>query len=110
MDINYKLLLTYNIKEFRLEEYYRFILQEFLPRARSIGLLMSDVWQTAYGNYPSRLVVFIAPHSDDSLKKALETDTWDSIETKLGEFVTDYERRIIRHKPGFQFFMPQREK
>ena len=101
-----KLLLAYNIKDLREEEYYRFILQEFLPRAEQIGLVMRVGWQTAYGNYPSRLLEFIAD-DDTTLRQALRTDTWDSIETKLGEFVTAYERRMVLEKPGFQFFIPQ---
>jgi len=104
--MNLKLLLAYNVKEHRLDDYYRFVMQEFLPRAEQIGLVMRVGWQTVYGNYPSRLLEFMS-EDDQTLRQALQTDTWDSIETKLGEFVTDYERRTVLHRPGFQFFIPQ---
>lgn len=106
---NLKILLAYNVREQRFEEYYRFIMQEFLPRAQQVGLYMTGGWQTLYGNYPSRLIVLEAKEPD-ALESALGSDTWDSIETKLGEYVTDYERRTVRSRPGFQFFIPQRSR
>ena len=104
--MNLKVLLAYNVKEHRFEEYYRYIMQEFLPRAQRIGLYMTGGWETLYGDYPSRLIVLEAQNVG-SLDEALTSDTWDSIETKLGEYVSDYERRVVQAKPGFQFFIPQ---
>ena len=105
----FKLLLAYNIKEYRQDEYYHFIINEFLPRAKRVGLLLSNVWQTMHGNYPSRLVEFLT-EDEETMQSALSTETWDSIETKLSEYVTDYERRIVRGKCSFQFFIPSTTK
>ncbi len=101
-----KLLLAYNVREHRAEDYYRFVQTEFLPRAQAIGLVMTEGWQTAYGHYPSRLLAF-ASQTDEQLRVALASDEWDSIETKLGEFITDYEKRVVYARPNFQFFKPE---
>jgi len=101
-----KLLITYNVREHRTQDYFNFLRTEFLPRAQAIGLVMTEGWQTLYGNYPSRLLAF-ASQTDDQLRAALAGDEWDSIETKLGEFVTDYEKRIVHARPNFQFFIPE---
>jgi hypothetical protein len=104
-----KLLLTYDIKEHRKAEYYHYIVHEFLPRAQSLGLYLESVHETVYGNYPNRLVSFVA-RDVDTMARALHGDVWDSIETKLGEFVTDYEKRLVNFKRSFQFFLPRRKR
>ena len=104
-----KLLLTYDIKAHRREEYYHYIIHEFLPKAQELGLLLEAVYETVHGNYPNRLVSFVA-RDRDTMQAALRHDIWDSIETKLGEYVTDYEKRMVRFKHSFQFFTPRRNR
>lgn len=104
--MSHKLLISYDVKEYRLEDYYRFVMGEFLPRLQMLGLAMTEGWQTIHGNYPSRLLVFEARNSK-SLHKALDSDVWDSVETKLKEFIVHYEKRVVKAKPNFQFFIPQ---
>jgi hypothetical protein len=104
-----KLLLAYDIKPYRLEEYYQFILGEFLPRASALGLKIKHSWHTAYGNYPERLVEFVAK-DEETIKAVLSHEVWDTIETRLGEYVTDYEKQIVPLRPNFQFFIPRRRK
>lgn len=101
-----KLLLAYDVKEFQEEAYYQFIIHEFLPRAEVMGLKWRFTWQTAYGDYPSRLVEFLA-QDEKTMRQALKNSEWDSIETKLGEFVDNYEKRVVRDREDFQFFIPQ---
>jgi hypothetical protein len=99
-------MVTFDIKEHRVEEYYQYIMGEFLPRAQSLGLMLTDVYQTAYGEYPARMITFVAK-DEETMNTALESDVWDSIETKLDEYVFNYEKRIVQLKKNFQFFLPK---
>jgi len=103
MDI--KLLLSYDIKEHRAEEYYRFIMGEFLPRVQTMGLVMAEGWQTVYGDYPARLMAFVAAEGTHLLP-VIQSDEWQTLETRLDEFVENYEKMIVPIKPNFQFFIP----
>jgi len=98
-----KLLLSYNIRPKRMEEYYRFVMGEFLPRMQTLGLVMTEVWRTIHGDYPSRLVAF-ASQDETVMRHALSSDEWDALETRLEEFVVDYEMRVVPARPHFQFF------
>ena len=60
MSAQVKLLLSYNIRSGKENAYRRFVLEEFLPKARELGLVPTDAWHTAYGNYPTRLIGFAA--------------------------------------------------
>lgn len=96
------MLLTYNIVPERQEIYLRFMLNEFIPTLQSLGLENAGVWHTAYGNYPMRLLVFVAEDSD-AMARAMASDLWEEMEEKLKTLVTDYTRRIVPFDPGFQF-------
>ncbi len=96
-----KMLLTYNIPPEHQEEYMQFMVNIFVPTLQRIGLENMGVWHTAYGNYPIRLLVFVAEAQE--MKAALAGDTWKQMEARLKEYVTDYARRIVPFEPGFQF-------
>ncbi|MBI5303359.1 MAG: hypothetical protein HY868_14585 [Chloroflexi bacterium] len=95
------LLMTYNIIPLTQEDYMRFMVNVFMPMLQNIGLTNAGVWHTAYGNYPMRLLVFVA--DEDALKRALASETWGDMESKLKTFVEDYTLRVAPFRPGFQF-------
>lgn len=97
-----KLLLSYNIRSGHENAYRRFVMEEFLPKAQEMGLTPTDAWHTAYGNYPTRLIGFVA---DDLLTvhRAMETDEWQSLMARLEGFTGGVTRRVVRFKGGFQW-------
>lgn len=104
-----KLLLSYNIKQNREAEYYRYVLGEFLPELQSIGLIMDEGWHTAYGNYPIRLIVFRTQDGVE-MTDVLISEQWSRGKEKLLKFVHDYEERVVPARNVFQFFIPSNRK
>ena len=96
-----KMLLSYNIMPQHQEEYMQFAVQTFVPTLQRIGLENQGVWHTAWGDYPMRLIVFVA--EADDMRDAVTSDTWEHMESQLKQYVTDYSRRIVPFQPGFQF-------
>jgi hypothetical protein len=107
--MEYKLLVTYNIKPNREAEYYRYVLGEFLPRLQNIGMLMTEGWHTAYGNYPVRLLVF-RTNDDIDIEEAMASEEWIDGKNTLLKLVADYEERLVPAKNSFQFFVPESSK
>ena len=97
-----KLLLAYDILPDHQDEYMNFMVNIFVPTLQRIGLANAGVWHTAYGDYPSRLIVFV---SDDepTMERALAGKTWKDLEGRLKQHVRDYTRRVVPFQPGFQF-------
>ncbi len=89
-----RLLLSYNIIPQYQQEYMNFVINEFLPALETIGLKNAGVWHTVYGNYPIRLLVFVS-EDPSAMKRALATDKWENMESRLKTFVTDYTRRVV---------------
>lgn len=97
-----KMLVSYDVVAELQQGYYEFVLGEMIPTAQSMGLQLSEAWHTAYGNYPIRLNGFVA-NDRAALDRILATPEWKTLEEKLKRFVTDYQRKIIPYREGFQF-------
>ncbi|MBI4674520.1 MAG: hypothetical protein HY741_22980 [Chloroflexi bacterium] len=97
-----KLLLEYDIPDEVQETYYRFVTGEFVPQVNRIGLELAEVWETVYGDYPRRLIVFVAQDSA-ACTEALCSEKFQRLERKLVRFVKNYSKRIVPYKGQFQF-------
>lgn len=97
-----KLLLEYDIAPEVQETYYRFVTNEFVPQVNRIGLELAEVWETVYGDYPRRLIVFVA-EDQDTCHQALGSEKFQRLERKLLRFVKNYSRRMVPYKGQFQF-------
>jgi len=97
-----KIIMTWDILPEREQEYFEFVVREFLPAVQKLGFKLSDAWVTVYGDYPQILVGAVLP----SIKRVVDTiqsEKWQSLENKLFDFVTDYESKIVEAKSSFQF-------
>ncbi len=97
-----KLLITYDPDPGQQEDYFQYVLGEFVPAMQRLGLPMSEVWHTAYGNYPLRLAAFIAPDLR-AMREILDTPAFLDLERRLQQYVSNYERRVVALKNRFQF-------
>jgi hypothetical protein len=97
-----KMLISYDVIPELQQAYYEFVLGEMIPTAQSMGLVLSEAWHTAYGEYPIRLNGFVA-HSRQELDRVLASTEWRQLEDKLKRFVSGYQRKIVPYREGFQF-------
>lgn len=98
----YKLLLAYDVSAEHLQDYYRFVLGRYVPVMQAMGLEMSDAWHTAYGDFPNRLIGFVA-RDTETLERVLENESWLALNDELRQFVTGFEVKVIPYREGFQF-------
>ncbi len=97
-----KLLLSYDIPPENEETYYRYVTGHLVPQARELGLELAEVWHTAFGDYPIRLIAFVARDAETA-QRALVSEQWATLEKRLKNFVTGYERRLVSYREHFQF-------
>lgn len=98
----YKLLISYDILPDRQEEYYRYVLGEFVPSLRVMGIHMMSAWHVAYGNYPERQLVFVTENWQ-TLETAFANPRWHNLEDRLKSYTTDYSRKVVHFEDRFQF-------
>jgi hypothetical protein len=97
-----KLLMFYDIIPETQQAYYEFILREFIPHLQELGLVVTQAWHTAYGNYPVRMTAFVAPDMD-TVRRALASPEWKDLNERLEPFVTHLSYKVVRYREGFQF-------
>lgn len=97
----YKLILFYNIRPEKQDQYYRYMLSSFVPAIQKLGVYMHMVWYVAYGEYPMRKVEFVT-ESADVLRRMFLSEEWDELENKLRRYVDDYERKVVHFRNAFQ--------
>ena len=97
-----KLLLSFDIRTGRENAYRRFILEEFLPQAQALGLVATDAWHTAYGDYPARLIGFVA---DDLrlVNMVRASDEWHAMIKKLEGYTGNLTERVVPLRGSFQW-------
>lgn len=97
-----KLILTWNIKPGREQDYFSFVLREYLPQINKFGFEVTDAWITVYGEQPQVLLGAVV----SSLSKArqlISSEEWNQLNEQLLDYVDDQEVKLTEHKGGFQF-------
>lgn len=97
----YKMIISYDVLPQTQDVYYRFVTSEFVPALRDMGLYMTDVHQTIWGNYPMRIAEFVA-ESLEVVRSALSSSRYEELEDKLKNYTENYSRKVIPYREGFQ--------
>ena len=97
-----KLIMTWDIIPEREQEYFEFVVREFIPGVQRLGFLVEDAWATVYGNQP-QIQVGAAYDSYSGAKKLLQTSEWISLQNKLFDYVKNYQQKLVPTHSGFQF-------
>ena len=96
-----KLLMSWDILPGREQEYFEFVVREFIPEVQELGLEPSDAWVTVYGDQP-QILSSADVNSKESLDSILASVEWDQLLLKLNDYVENLEFKTVHSKPGFQ--------
>lgn len=97
-----KLLMSWDIVPEREQEYFEFVVREFIPGVQRMGFELSDAWATVFGSQPQILVGAVAPTSAKAWQ-ILQSDEWTSLQNQLMDYVHNYNDKIVAMRAGFQF-------
>jgi hypothetical protein len=100
--LSVKLIMTWDIAPGHEQEYFEFVVREFLPGVQRLGFELSDAWATAYGSRPQILVGAVLP-STAKAKHILRTTEWKSLHNQLQDLIINYTEKIVPAREGFQF-------
>lgn len=90
-----KLIMTWDIRPGREQEYSEFINDRLAPGLVEIGLPPSDVFYTAYGRVPQIMAILEAA-DEAALQKALRARRWADLKTELLKYIENYQEKVVR--------------
>jgi len=96
-----KLLMSWDIKPGREQEYFEFVVREWLPGLQRLGVEPTDAWYTMYGNSPQILAGGITENLQ-TMHQILNHADWLNLKDQLLTFVENYEQKVVQAKGGFQ--------
>ncbi len=95
-----KLLMTWDILPGREQEYFEFVVRDFIPGLQRLGLEPSDAWFTMYGEKPQIMTSAQMP-SLGALTQVLESPEWADLSKLLMDYVEDFNYKIVPARAGF---------
>ena len=96
-----KLLMTWDILPGREQEYFEFVVRDFIPGLQRIGMEPSDAWFTMYGTQP-QILVAAQMGSINSLQRVLDSSDWQSLTQQLLDYVENFAFKVVQARNGFQ--------
>ncbi|MBI5842845.1 MAG: hypothetical protein HZB19_22360 [Chloroflexi bacterium] len=97
-----KVLLTWDIAAERDQEYFEFIIGEFIPGVQRLGLQPAEAWATIYGEYPQIQVGLLAADASQA-RRILASSDWVLLQERLFGYVKNYSHKVVPARGGFQF-------
>jgi hypothetical protein len=99
--VSVKLLMTWDIIPGREQEYFEFVVREFIPEMQNLGLEPSDAWFTLYGDQPQIMAAANMPTLGE-LEGIMNSSEWQSLTNRLMDYVENYEFKVVPSRAGFQ--------
>lgn len=97
-----KLLMSWDILPGREQEYFEFVVRDFIPGMQRLGLEPTDAWFTMYGENQPQIITGALMPSQQAIKKVLESEDWQDLTERLLKYVEGFSTKIVPARKGFQ--------
>ena len=100
---NVNILMKWDIKDGRDQDYFEFVVREFVPGIGKLGLEPTGAWYTAYSSEytPQIMAEFIADDLE-SIRRILSSPEWERLKSRLLTHIDNYSHKVVRVSGGFQ--------
>ena len=96
-----KLLMTWDILPGQEQEYFEFVVRDFIPGMQRLGLQTNQAWFTMYGDQPQIMAEALMPDLP-KMQEMLDSQDWDDLKLQLLDYVEDFELKVVQARKGFQ--------
>ena len=97
-----KLMMTWDIAPEHEQDYFEFVIGEFIPGVRRLGFQPVEAWATIYGDYP-QIQVGILAEDLGGVQQVLRSEGWIQMQDKLLALVKNFSYKVVPARNGFQF-------
>ena len=97
-----KVIMTWDIAADHEQEYFEFVIGEWVPGVQRLGFQPADAWATVFGSYPQIQVGLLAD-SAPRARELMSSKEWGGLEERLLALVNNYSYKVVSARSGFQF-------
>jgi hypothetical protein len=102
INVPVKVIMTWDIAAEREQEYFEFVIGEWVPGVQRMGFQPVDAWATVFGAYPQIQVGLLADN-EPKAREMLRSKDWRTLEDRLLTFVSNFSYKLVQARVGFQF-------
>ena len=96
-----KALMTWDILPGQEQDYFEFVVRDFIPSIQRLGLKPTEAWFTLYGEGPQIMCEALMPNLGE-MQQVLESSDWSDLKLRLLDYVEDFSLKIVDAQKGFQ--------
>ncbi|MBL8117666.1 MAG: hypothetical protein J0L63_08250 [Anaerolineae bacterium] len=101
---NVKLIMRWDIKSEREQDYFEFVVREWVPGITRMGMEPTGAWFTAYSHTKQSQIMTEGLVEDiDTMRRILSSAEWLRLHNRLLDYVSNYEQKVVRVTGDFQF-------
>lgn len=98
-----KLIMNWDIKPGLDQEYFEFVMREWVPNTTKLGLTPIEAWYSVYTQEDvPRIMAGAIADSEEKMREIITSDEWSDLQEKLMEYVDNYSHKIVRVTGGYQ--------
>ena len=97
-----KVIMTWDIAAERDQEYFEFVVGEFVPGVQRLGMQPAEAWATIYGPYPQIQVGLLVSDAPQA-RRILRSSDWGLLQDRLFGYVKNFSYKVVPARNGFQF-------
>jgi hypothetical protein len=95
-------MMTWDIAPEHEQDYFEFVIGEFIPGVQRLGFQPVEAWATIYGDYP-QIQVGILAEDLGGVQQVLRSEGWIQMQDKLLALVKNFSYKVVPARNGFQF-------
>jgi hypothetical protein len=96
-----KLIMTWDITPEHEQEYFDFVVREYIPGIQRLGCDLTDAWATVYGARPQIMIGAVVANVKKA-RQLLLSEEWIKVTNRLLDFIQNYSLKVVKAKSGFQ--------
>lgn len=102
--MNVKLIMNWDIKPGKDQEYFEFMVREWVPATTRMGMQMIAAWLTVYAHKEDIPRVMMEGLTEDmpTMQRILHSADWEDIQTRLMDYVENYSQKTVYTDGNFQ--------
>jgi hypothetical protein len=93
--------MTWDILPGKEQTYFEFAMKTFAPELIKLGWQPTEAWYTLYGEGPQIMTSGVTD-SVEEMREILDSHEWAELQTKLLEYVTDFQYKVVPATGRFQ--------
>jgi hypothetical protein len=99
-----KLIMKWDIRPGKDQEYFEFVVREWVPATNQLGLQTVGAWYSVYARDEKQPRIMAEALADDisTMREILNNPSWASIHERLLSFVDNYSQKVVYTTGDFQ--------